>query len=59
MTLWPSGANRPTVSNLNCVPGQIVPNAFTLGLGAGDGAFNVYAYSTIDFIVDLTGYFAP
>jgi hypothetical protein len=58
VTLYPSGAAQPNASNLNYVPGQIVPNAFTVGLGA-DGAFKIYAYSAIDFIVDITGYFAP
>jgi len=58
ITLYPSGAPRPTVSNLNYVPNQIVPNAFTVGLG-GDGAFNIYATSGVNFIVDITGYYAP
>ena len=58
VTLYPSGTDRPTVSNLNYRPGQGVPNAFTVGLG-GDGAFNVYAYTSVDFVVDVTGFFAP
>ena len=59
ITLYPSGANRPTVSNLNYVPGQIVPNAFTVGLG-DDGAFNIFALRDhAHFVVDLAGYFAP
>jgi hypothetical protein len=59
VTLYPSGADRPTVSNLNYAPGQIVPNAFTVGLGDGDGAFAIYAYTSTDFVVDVSGYFAP
>ena len=58
ITLYPSSAARPTVSNLNYMPGQVVPNAFTVGLGS-DGAFNIYALSTTHFIVDMTGYYAP
>ena len=58
VTLYPSGAAQPNVSNLNYVPGQIVPNAFTVGLG-GDGAFNIYAATTLHFVADLAGYFAP
>src|SRR5205807_1913202 len=58
VTLWPTGAGRPTVSNLNYVGGQVVPNAFTIGVAA-DGTFQAYAYSAIDFVVDLTGYFSP
>ena len=59
ITLYPSGAALPTASNLNYVAGQIVPNAFTVGLGSGDGAFNIFASSSTHFIADLTGYFAP
>ena len=58
VTLFPSGASRPTVSNLNYVPGQIVPNSFVVGLGS-DGAFQVYALTSLHFIADITGYFAP
>ena len=59
VTLHPSSAMLPTVLNLNYVPGQIVPNSFVVGLGAADGAFNIYATTSINFIADLTGYFAP
>jgi len=59
ITLYPSGAARPTVSNLNYVPEQIVPNSFTVGLNAADGSFNIYASSSTHFIVDITGYYAP
>lgn len=58
ITLYPSGSTLPTASNLNYVPGQIVPNAFTVGLGDGDGAFQIYASSPTDFIVDVTGYYS-
>ncbi|HEX8116366.1 MAG TPA: PPC domain-containing protein, partial [Pyrinomonadaceae bacterium] len=59
VTLYPSGASLPTVSNLNYSAGQIVPNAFTVKVGTSDGAFNIYASSGIHFIVDVTGYYAP
>ena len=58
VTLYPSGAAQPNASNLNYRPGQVVPNAFTVGLG-GDGAFQIYAYTSVDLVVDITGYFAP
>ena len=59
VTLYTSGgAARPTVSNLNYTPGQVVPNSFTVSLGP-DGAFNIYALTTLHFIVDITGYYAP
>src|SRR5207248_7683274 len=58
-TLYAGDAAKPGSSNLNYGPGQIVPNAFTVRLGAGDGAFAIYAYTSIHFIVDVTGYYAP
>ncbi len=57
-TLWPDGQVRPPVSNLNFVAGQIVPNAFSVGL-SGLGGFRVYSSATTHFIVDVTGFFAP
>jgi hypothetical protein len=56
--LYPSGAQQPVVSNLNYLQGQIIPNAFTVTVG-GDGAFNIYSYTSTHFIIDLSGYFAP
>ncbi|MDQ3253140.1 MAG: PKD domain-containing protein, partial [Acidobacteriota bacterium] len=58
ITLYPGGAARPTVSNLNYVSGQAVPNAFVVGLG-DSGAFNIFASSTTNMIIDVTGYYAP
>ncbi|MDQ3013867.1 MAG: hypothetical protein M3X11_24585, partial [Acidobacteriota bacterium] len=58
LTLFPSGAARPTVASINYNPNEIVNNAFTVGLGAG-GAFNIYALNTTDVVVDVTGYYAP
>jgi hypothetical protein len=58
VTLYPSDATRPDASNLNFTANQIVPNAFTVGLG-GDGGFKIFTFGTTHFIVDLTGYFAP
>lgn len=58
ITLYPTGAQQPTVSNLNYLSNQIIPNAFTVGLSAG-GEFNIFASSSTNFIVDVTGYFSP
>jgi hypothetical protein len=58
VTLYPSSAARPNASNLNFVANQIVPNAFTVGLG-GDGGFKIFTSSATEFIVDVSGYFAP
>ncbi|MDQ3013678.1 MAG: PQQ-dependent sugar dehydrogenase, partial [Acidobacteriota bacterium] len=58
LTLYPSGATRPTVASINYNPNEFVNNAFTVGLGA-DGAFNIYALNTTQVVVDVTGYYAP
>lgn len=56
--IWPDGQPRPPASNLNYVTGQIVPNAFTVGLGS-NGQFRIYSVTNTDFIVDITGYYSP
>ncbi|MDQ3013824.1 MAG: putative Ig domain-containing protein, partial [Acidobacteriota bacterium] len=58
LTIYPSGAVRPTVASINYNPNEIVNNVFTSGLGA-DGNFNIYALNTTDTIIDVTGYYAP
>ncbi|MDQ3010662.1 MAG: Ig domain-containing protein, partial [Acidobacteriota bacterium] len=59
LTLYPTGAARPTVASINYNPNEIVNNVFTVGLGAADGKFNIYALNTTDTIIDVTGYYAP
>ena len=57
ITLYPSGAALPTVSNLNYLQGQIIPNAFTVTVGS-DGAFNIFTPTSTHFIADITGYYS-
>ncbi len=57
-TLYPGGTAVPGTSNLNYVAGQVIANAFTVGL-ASDGSFNAYATTGVDFVIDLTGFYAP
>ena len=59
LTLFPSTATQPTVANSNFVAGEITNNVFTVGLGAGDGAFKIFSSATTEVIVDVTGYYAP
>ncbi len=59
LTLFPSSATQPTVANSNFAAGEITNNVFTVGLGAGDGAFKIFSSATTDVIVDVTGYYAP
>ncbi len=47
----------PLASNLNYVPGQVVPNAFVVGL-ASDGTFNTIASTGVDIVIDIAGYFS-
>jgi hypothetical protein len=59
LTLYPSDVEQPTVANSNYNPNEILNNVFTVGLGAADGAFNIFVTSTTHVVVDVTGYYAP
>lgn len=59
VSLYPTGTARPTVSNLNFMPGQTLANHVTATLGA-DGGFTVYNHNGFTHVViDLVGYYAP
>ncbi len=56
-TVWPTGEAQPNASNLNFVPGQVIPNAVTTKLGTG-GKISIFNSSGLsDYIVDVVGYF--
>ena len=58
-TVYPTGGAFPTVSNLNWLAGQTVPNLVTVSLGTG-GAITIFNDAgRADAVVDLEGYFAP
>jgi len=58
-TVYPTAGTRPTASNLNWIPGRVVPNLVMVGLGAG-GAVTIYnAKGSATAVVDLEGYYAP
>lgn len=59
LTLYPSDASQPTVASTNFNANEIINNVFTVGLGAGDGAFKIFALTTTHVVVDVTGYYAP
>ncbi|MBS1791793.1 MAG: putative Ig domain-containing protein [Acidobacteria bacterium] len=59
LTLYPSDVTRPLVANSNFAANQVLNNVFTVGLGAGDGAFNIYVTTNTNVVVDITGYYAP
>ena len=59
LTLYPSDAPQPNVSNSNYLVNEILNNAFTVGLGVSDGAFKLFVSSNTDVVIDVTGYYAP
>ena len=56
LTVYPTGSNRPTASNLNFGAGQTVPNLVQVALGEG-GAISFYnSGGSTDVIADVAGY---
>lgn len=55
---YPSGASRPTASNINWLKGETRPNMVVLPIGA-DGKVNLYnaGLGTVHFIADVFGYY--
>lgn len=66
LVTWPAPSGTPPfVSNLNLVPGQAAANMFMVGTGAepdhpelGPSSHFTDSAGTVDFIIDLAGYFA-
>ena len=57
LTVWPKGAVRPTASNLNFVPGQVVPNLVQVPVSS-DGKVSVYNFAgSADVVFDVAGYY--
>jgi streptogramin lyase len=58
LTVWPSGTDRPDISNLNFVPRQTVPNLVTVGVGP-NGKVNAFNSSgATHLLFDVVGYYA-
>jgi hypothetical protein len=58
LTAYPTGTSRPLASNLNWVPGQVVPNRVIVPVGTG-GKVTFYNFAgATDLVVDVNGYFA-
>lgn len=59
LTAWPSGSDRPLASNLNGVPGSVVPNMVISKIGP-DGKVDLFNFAgSSDVVVDVLGYFVP
>ena len=57
VTVWPAGAARPIVSNLNLVhAGDTAANLVIVPLGAG-GAVDIFTQSGTHLVADLAGWF--
>ena len=59
VTIFPSNSVQPTAANTNFIVGDVLNNVFTVGLGPADGAFKIFASTTVNVVIDVTGYFAP
>ncbi|OLF11124.1 hypothetical protein BLA60_14110 [Actinophytocola xinjiangensis] len=59
VTVWPDGAPRPTVSNLNLAAGEIRSNLVTVQVGA-DRIVRLYNNTgSTHLLADLAGWYAP
>ena len=58
LTVWPSGRDRPTASNLNFAVGQTVPNLVVVPVGT-DGKIKIFNGSSgaVDLLADVAGYY--
>ncbi|WP_157494732.1 hypothetical protein [Kutzneria sp. 744] len=59
VTAYPAGQQKPDASNLNLVAGQTAPNLVTVALSPDRKVTLANAYSTVDLIADLAGYYSP
>jgi BACON domain-containing protein len=57
LTVFPTGASKPVVSNLNFVAGQTVPNRIEIKLGTGGQVDIFNAAGSVDVIADVNGWF--
>lgn len=60
VTVYPDATAAPNSSNLNFAPGQIIPNAVVVKIGAdGYVDFENQSKGSTDLLVDLSGLFEP
>jgi hypothetical protein len=60
LTVFPQGASKPFVSNLDYTAGQVTANRVIVPLstsGATPGYISVYSSSRADVVVDVSGYY--
>jgi hypothetical protein len=59
LAVYPTGQATPTVSNLNWMPGETIPNLVIVPIGTGGDVTFYNAFGDVDVIADLEGYFSP
>ena len=59
LTVWPTGVQRPTASNLNAPAGRTVANAVVVPVGAGGRVSLFVNAGEADVVVDVLGWFPP
>ena len=58
LTVYPTGANRPGISNVNFVPGDVVPNMVTVALGTGGRISISNPLGSTHVLADVVGFYA-
>ncbi|MEP7339044.1 MAG: putative Ig domain-containing protein [Acidobacteriota bacterium] len=59
LTMYADGVPQPLAANMVYFPGQLLSNAFAVGLNTATGQFRIFGERTIEVIVDVSGFFAP
>ncbi len=60
LTIYPSDAvTQPTAANTNFASGDVLNNVFTVGLSSATGSLKIFASTTANVVMDITGYYAP
>jgi alpha-tubulin suppressor-like RCC1 family protein len=59
VTAWPTGAPRPTASNLNVEIGDTRPNLVTVAVGENRTVSLYNNFGNVHLLADLTGFYTP
>jgi len=57
ITVFPTGSSQPLASNLNFVPGQVVPNRVTVKVGTGGQVSLFNSAGNVNLVADVGGWF--
>jgi hypothetical protein len=58
VTVWPGGGTVPSISSVNVVEGQTVPNLVTVQVGS-NGKISVFSAGGTHVLIDVMGYYEP